>query len=97
MLPRCSSALRRAAVVGLLAAGLTGLGATAASAADDAALGLGAVPAATAVGAEDGWIEDVRAASADSTAAVAGGAVLLVAGAITAVAVRPRRNPPAQG
>ena len=100
MLPRCSSALsrlRRGAVVALLAGGLVGLGATAATAAEDAASDVGVVPVPAALPADGGWIEDVRAASADSTAAVAGGAVLLVAGGITAVAARPRRTPPAQG
>ena len=97
MKPRCSSALRRSAAVALLTAGLGVLGAPAATAAEDAATGLAAVPVTAALPADDGWIEDVRAASADSTAAVAGGAVLLVGGAITAVAVRPRRNPPVQG
>ena len=97
MMPRCSSALRRGAVVALLAAAFGGLGASSATAAEDAASAIGVVPVTAGPVADDGWIEDVRAASAESTAAVAGGAVLLVAGAITTVAVRPRRNPPAQG
>ncbi len=95
MLPRCSSALRRGAVIAVLAAAFGGLGAPAATAAEDEVSGLGAVPATAGLPADDGWIEDVRAVSAESTAAVAGGVVLLVGGAITAVAVRPRRDPSA--
>jgi hypothetical protein len=119
---RCSSTVRRGTVAAVLAAGLVGLGAPAAAAAEDSASGLAlgagqhlaepppviaedvaplgmteAMPATAGLGSGSGWVQDVRAASADSTAAVAGGVVLLVAGGIAAVAVRPRRRPPAQG
>jgi hypothetical protein len=44
-----------------------------------------------------GWVDDVRDASAGSTKAVAGIAMLVVAGLIAVVAVAPRRRPPAEG
>ena len=44
--------------------------------------------------ADTGWVDDVRGASAGSTKAVAGGAMLVVAGLISVVAVAPRRRPP---
>src|SRR5829696_1226466 len=43
---------------------------------------------------DTGWVDDVREVSADSTKAVAGIAMLVVAGLITVVAVAPRRRPP---
>jgi hypothetical protein len=45
---------------------------------------------------DTGWVEDVREASADSTKAVAGISMLVVAGLITGVAVAPRRRPPTE-
>jgi hypothetical protein len=45
---------------------------------------------------DTGWVDDVREASAGSTKAVAGIAMLVVAGLITVVAVAPRRRPPAE-
>ena len=46
---------------------------------------------------DTGWVEEVREVSPASTAAVAGGALLLVGGLVTAVAVRPGRRPPLGG
>ena len=46
---------------------------------------------------DTGWVEDVREGAAGSTKAVAGTAMLVVAGLITVVAVAPRRRPPAEG
>jgi hypothetical protein len=45
---------------------------------------------------DTGWVDDVRAASPSSTGAVAGIAMLVVAGLITVVAVVPRRRPPTE-
>ena len=46
---------------------------------------------------DTGWVEEVREASPGSTAAVAGGALLLVGGLVTVAAVRPGRRPPLGG
>lgn len=46
---------------------------------------------------DTGWVEEVREVSPASTAAVAGGALLLVGGLVTAAAVRPGRRPPLGG
>jgi hypothetical protein len=56
-----------------------------------------AVPLNAGLHSDTGWVEDVRSASASSTKAVAGIAMLVVAGLITVVAVAPRRRPPAEG
>ena len=56
-----------------------------------------AAPLNPGLHSDTGWVDDVRAASADSTKAVAGIAMLVVAGLITVVAVAPRRRPPAEG
>jgi hypothetical protein len=55
------------------------------------------VPLNAGLHSDTGWVEDVREASAGSTKAVAGIAMLVVAGLITVVAVAPRRRPPAGG
>ena len=81
--------LRRTAAAAVLVGGLSKVSAPAALAAD--------FPAAEVVGAPQGSVTEVRADSADSTKAVAGIAVLVVAGFTTAVTVRPRRRPPAEG
>lgn len=46
---------------------------------------------------DTGWVEDVREVSPGSTAAVAGGALLLVGGLVGVAAVRPGRRPPLGG
>jgi hypothetical protein len=56
-----------------------------------------AVPLNAGLHSDTGWVEDVREASAGSTKAVAGIAMLVVAGLITVVAAAPRRRPPAGG
>jgi len=55
------------------------------------------VPLNPGLRSDTGWVEDVREVSAGSTKAVAGIAMLVVAGLITVVAVTPRRRPPAEG
>lgn len=56
-----------------------------------------AVPVNAGLHSDTGWVEDVRDGSSGSTAAVAGGALLLVGGLVTLVAVRPARRPPLGG
>lgn len=56
-----------------------------------------AVPVNPGLHSDTGWVEEVREVSPGSTAAVAGGALLLVGGLVTAVAVRPGRRPPLGG
>ena len=56
-----------------------------------------AVPLNPGLHSDTGWVEEVREASAGSTKAVAGIAMLVVAGLIAVVAVPPRRRPPAEG
>ena len=88
--------LRRTAAAALLVGGLSMVSAPAAAAAgpaDSSAVEVADVPH----GSDQGWVTDVRADSADSTKAVAGIAVLVVAGFTTAVTVRPHRRPPAEG
>lgn len=46
---------------------------------------------------DTGWVEEVREVSPGSTAAVAGGALLLVSGLVGVAAVRPVRRPPLGG
>ena len=46
---------------------------------------------------DTGWVEEVREVSPGSTAAVAGGALLLVSGLVGVAAVRPGRRPPLGG
>jgi hypothetical protein len=85
--------LHRATGALLLAGTVSVLGASGASAAEPTPAFESTVDAAVRAGA----VEEVRADSVDSTKAVAGTAVLLVAGCITVVAARPRRRPPAEG
>jgi ABC-type uncharacterized transport system permease subunit len=89
--------LCRTGIAALLAGGVCVVGAPAASASvADSSDVAGSVVSADAAQAETGWLEEVRADSADSTKAVAGTVMVLVAGCITTVAVSPRRRPPAE-
>jgi hypothetical protein len=56
-----------------------------------------AVPVNPGLHSDTGWVEEVRDGSTGSTAAVAGGALVLVGGLVTLVAVRPGRRPPLGG
>jgi hypothetical protein len=85
--------LRGAAGATLLAGLMFVAGAPAAAAADQPSVVVEVSAADVIPESETGGVEDVRADSAASTKAVAGGAVLVVAGCISAVAVRPRRRP----
>jgi hypothetical protein len=93
--------LRRTATVAVLAGALSTVGAPAASASvappDVPAAAVSVDVQGATQDSETGWIGDVRADSADSTKTVAGIAVVVVAGFTTAVTVRPRRRPPAEG
>ena len=60
-------------------------------------LDVAAVPVNPGLYSDTGWVEEVREVSPASTAAVAGGAFLLVGGLVTVVAVRPGRRPPLGG
>jgi hypothetical protein len=55
------------------------------------------VPVNAGLHSDTGWVEEVRDGSSGSTAAVAGGALLLVGGLVALVAVRPARRPPLGG
>ena len=55
------------------------------------------VPVNPGLHSDTGWVDEVREVSPGSTAALAGGALLLVGGLVTAVAVRPARRPPLGG
>ena len=58
-------------------------------------LDVAAVPVNPGLYSDTGWVEEVRDGVAPgSTAAVAGGALLLVGGLVAVVAVRPGRRPP---
>jgi hypothetical protein len=59
--------------------------------------GVEAVPVNAGLHSDTGWVEEVRDGSSGSTAAVAGGALLLVGGLVALVAVRPARRPPLGG
>jgi hypothetical protein len=85
--------LRRTAAAAVLVGGLSMVSAPAALAAGPA----DSSSAEVSQNSDQGWTTDVRADSADSTKAVAGIAVLVVAGFTTAVTVRPHRRPPAGG
>jgi hypothetical protein len=85
--------LRRTAAAAVLVGGLSMVSAPAALAAGPA----DSSSAEVSQNSDQGWTTDVRADSADSTQAVAGIAVLVVAGFTTAVTVRPHRRPPAEG
>jgi hypothetical protein len=85
--------LRRTAAAAVLVGDLSMVSAPAALAAGPA----DSSSAEVSQNSDQGWTTDVRADSADSTKAVAGIAVLVVAGFTTAVTVRPHRRPPAEG
>jgi hypothetical protein len=90
--------LRRAVAVAVMTGALCTVAAPAA-AATAAPVGSSSTDVVTFEGAAQGsgWLDEVRADSADSTKTVAGIAVLVVAGFTTAVTVRPRRRPPVEG